>query len=104
MEVGFHREHDVLPNSSENMACRKGVKFFEAEEFPVDSVYNVLDKVCKVPSRSLRVSTCVLISGFYKIKGVCDVLLSRKHFLPTHTAPKGLQWKCTVTIDHEWRR
>ena len=59
----------VLPSSSANMACRKGMQFFEdAEEFPVDSVYDVLDKVCNVPSRPLRVSIRVLISGFHKIK------------------------------------
>ena len=42
------REDNVLKDS-ENMACRKGMKVFEdAEEFPVDSLYDVLDKVCKV--------------------------------------------------------
>ena len=75
----FEKNTPVLPNSgwnvlknSENMACRKGMKVFEAaEEFPVDSWYDVLDQVCKVPSGPLTVST---ISGVYKIKDVGDAV------------------------------
>merc|ERR1712166_600988 len=63
----------------------------------VDTVYDFLDKVCKVPERPCSAPMRMPISGIYKIKGVGDVLAGRVEqgivkpgeevvFLPTHTA------------------
>ena len=69
---------DNLLKKSENMAWWKGTKVFvDAEEFHVDTLYDVLDKVCKVPSRPLTAPMRMPISGIYKIKGVGDVLAGR---------------------------
>merc|ERR1712137_1348501 len=62
----------------------------------VDTVYDFLDKVCKVPERPSSAAMRMPISGIYKIKGVGDVLAGRVEqgivkpgeevvFLPTHT-------------------
>merc|ERR1712107_354487 len=66
---------DNLLKKSENMPWWKGTKVFvETTEFHVDTLYDVLDKVCKVPSRPLSAAMRMPISGIYKIKGVGDVL------------------------------
>ena len=63
----FVRKHGVL----------KGMKVFEdAEELLVESLCDVLDKVCKVPSRALTVPMRVPILSF------CN----EADFLPTRTA------------------
>ena len=99
---------------SENTAWWKGAKVFvEAEEFHVDTLYDVLDKVCKVPSRPLTAPMRMPISGIYKIKGVGDVLAGRVEqgivkpgeeviFLPTHTASNPCTGKVfTVEMHHQ---
>ena len=52
----------------------------DAEEFHVDTLYDVLDKVRKVPSRPLPAPMRMPISGIYKIKGVGEEVL----LLPTN--------------------
>ena len=67
----FVRKHGVL----------KGMKVFDdAEELLVESLCDVLDKVCKVPSRALTVPTRVPISSF------CN----EADFLPTAHRVRGL--------------
>merc|ERR1712135_113493 len=69
---------DNLLKKSENMPWWKGTKVFvETTEFHVDTLYDVLDKVYKVPSRPLSAAMRMPISGIYKIKGVGDVLAGR---------------------------
>merc|ERR1711916_50950 len=98
---------------SENMPWWKGTKVFvETTEFHVDTLYDVLDKVCKVPSRPLSAAMRMPISGIYKIKGVGDVLAGRVEqgvvkpgeeviFLPTHTASNVCAGKVfTVEMHH----
>merc|ERR1719447_1395001 len=61
-----------------------------------DNIYDVLDKLCRVPERPISAPMRMPISGIYKIKGVGDVLAGRVEqgvvkpgeevvFLPTHT-------------------
>merc|ERR1712064_88567 len=105
---------DNLLKKSENMPWWKGTKVFvETTEFHVDTLYDVLDKVCKVPSRPLSAAMRMPISGIYKIKGVGDVLAGRVEqgvvkpgeeviFLPTHTASNPCTGKVfTVEMHHQ---
>ena len=89
---------DKVLKKSENMAWWKGTNVFvDAEEFHVDTLHDVMDKVCKVPSRPLTAPMRTPITGICKSKGVGDVLAGRVEqgivkpgeeaiFLPTHTA------------------
>merc|ERR1711916_354058 len=105
---------DNLLKKSENMPWWKGTKVYvETTEFHVDTLYDVLDKVCKVPSRPLSAAMRMPISGIYKIKGVGDVLAGRVEqgvvkpgeeviFLPTHTASNPCTGKVfTVEMHHQ---
>merc|ERR1739849_9613 len=47
------------------------------ETIHVDTVYDVLDKLCRVPERPISAPMRMPISGIYKIKGVGDVLAGR---------------------------
>merc|ERR1712039_352046 len=47
------------------------------EKLHVDTVYDFLDKVCRVPERPVSAPMRMPISGIYKIKGVGDVLAGR---------------------------
>jgi len=79
----------------------------------VDTVYDFLDKVCKVPERPSSAAMRMPISGIYKIKGVGDVLAGRVEqgivkpgeevvFLPTHTASNPCVGKVfTVEMHHQ---
>jgi len=78
----------------------------------VDTVYDFLDKVCKVPERPISAPMRMPISGIYKIKGVGDVLAGRVEqgivkpgeevvFLPTHTSSNPCVGKVfTVEMHH----
>merc|ERR1712136_467590 len=62
---------DNLLKKSENMPWWKCTKVYvETTEFHVDTLYDVLDKVCKVPSRPLSAAMRMPISGIFKIKGL----------------------------------
>jgi len=67
------------------------------EKIHVDTLYDCMEKMCKLPSRPTDAAMRMPISGIYKIKGVGDVLAGRVEqgivkkneevvFLPTHTA------------------
>merc|ERR1712012_766059 len=95
---------DNLLKKSENMPWWKGTKVFvETTEFHVDTLYDVLDKVCKVPSRPLSAAMRMPISGIYKIKGVGDVLWAcgtgccearrRSHLLANAHGFESVHWE-----------
>merc|ERR1719164_116661 len=56
----------------------KGVDVLVGKEtIHVDHLFDVLDKVCRVPERPINAQMRMPISGIYKIKGVGDVLAGR---------------------------
>merc|ERR1711977_701034 len=83
------------------------------ETIHIDTLYDVLDKLCRVPERPSSAPMRMPISGIYKIKGVGDVLAGRVEqgtvkpgeeviFLPTHTASNACQGKVfTVEMHHK---
>jgi len=85
---------------------------YSGEKIHVDTVYDFLDKVCRVPERPISAPMRMPISGIYKIKGVGDVLAGRVEqgivkpgeevvFLPTHTASNACTGKVfTVEMHH----
>jgi len=74
------------------------------ETIHVDTIYDVLDKYCRVPERPVSAPMRMPVSGIYKIKGVGDVLAGRVEevvFLPTHTASNPCTGKVfTVEMHH----
>merc|ERR1712019_215041 len=84
----------------------------EGTKVKVETLYDFLDKVCKVPVRPASAAMRMPISGIYKIKGVGDVLAGRVEqgivkpgeevcFLPTHTASNACYGKVfTVEMHH----
>merc|ERR1712110_760275 len=89
----------------QNIECGK-------ETIMCDTLYDVLDKLCRVPERPISAPMRMPISGIYKIKGVGDVLAGRVEqgvvkpgeevvFLPTHTALNPCTGKVfTVEMHH----
>merc|ERR1712096_537991 len=96
---------DNLFKKSDKMAWWTGVDVKMASgSLHVDTVYDVLENMCKPPSRPVDAAMRMPISGIYKIKGVGDVLAGRVEqglvkkneevvFLPTHTASNTCQGK-----------
>merc|ERR1711970_1503649 len=88
---------DNLLKKSDNMTWWKGMDVALGKEtMLVNTLYDVLDKLCRVPERPVSAPMRMPISGIYKIKGVGDVLAGRVEqgqvkpgeevvFLPTHT-------------------
>merc|ERR1711966_207724 len=84
-----------------------------SESLHVDTLYDCLDKMCRVPMRPTDAAMRLPISGIYKIKGVGDVLAGRVEqgvvkpneevvFLPTHTAANPCVGKVfTVEMHHK---
>merc|ERR1719285_977200 len=84
----------------------------ESGSMHVTTLYDVLDKMCRVPERPISAPMRMPISGIYKIKGVGDVLAGRVEqgqvkpgeevvFLPTHTASNPCTGKVfTVEMHH----
>merc|ERR1719440_310898 len=104
---------DNLLKKSDNMTWWKGMDIAVGKEtIHVDTMYDVLDKVCRVPERPISAPMRMPISGIYKIKGVGDVLAGRVEqgvvkpgeevvFLPTHTASNPCTGKVfTVEMHH----
>merc|ERR1712176_1117948 len=104
---------DNLLKKSDNMGWWKGLDVeYGKETLHVDTVYDVLDKMCRVPERPMSAPMRMPISGIYKIKGVGDVLAGRVEqgvvkpgeevvFLPTHTASNPCTGKVfTVEMHH----
>merc|ERR1712080_67377 len=100
---------------SDNMAWWKGMNIECGKEtIMCETMYDVLDKLCRVPERPISAPMRMPISGIYKIKGVGDVLAGRVEqgqvkpgeevvFLPTHTASnpctgKSSQWRCITSV------
>merc|ERR1711861_26353 len=83
-----------------------------SEKIHIDTLYDALDKMCRVPERPTTAPMRMPISGIYKIKGVGDVLAGRVEqgvvkpgeeviFLPTHTASNPCVGKVfTVEMHH----
>ena len=105
---------DNLLKKSDNMGWWKGQDVeVGSETIHVDTVYDVLDKMCRVPERPVSAPMRMPISGIYKIKGVGDVLAGRVEqgvvkpgeevvFLPTHTASNPCTGKVfTVEMHHQ---
>jgi len=105
---------DNLLKKSENMVWWKGMDVeCGTETIHCDTVYDVLDKLCRVPERPVSAPMRMPISGIYKIKGVGDVLAGRVEqgqvkpgeevvFLPTHTVSNPCTGKVfTVEMHHQ---
>merc|ERR1712170_239499 len=85
-----------------------------SEKIHIDTLYDALDKMCRVPERPTSAPMRMPISGIYKIKGVGDVLAGRVEqgvvkpgeevvFLPTHTASnptraRSSPSRCTTSV------
>ena len=79
----------------------------------VETLYDVLNNMCRVPERPVSAPMRMPVSGIYKIKGVGDVLAGRVEqgvvkpgeevvFLPTHTAANACTGKVfTVEMHHQ---
>jgi len=104
---------DNLLKKSDNMDWWKGVDIpVGSETIHIDTMYDVLDKMCRVPERPISAPMRMPISGIYKIKGVGDVLAGRVEqgvvkpgeevvFLPTHTTSNPCTGKVfTVEMHH----
>merc|ERR1711981_305686 len=105
---------DNLLKKSDKMAWWTGNDVaLGSETIHVDTLYDFLDKVCRVPPRPTNAPMRMPISGIYKIKGVGDVLAGRVEqgivkpgeevvFLPTHTASNPCTGKVfTVEMHHQ---
>merc|ERR1712010_230272 len=105
---------DNLLKKSDNMGWWKGYDVeLGKETIHVDTVYDCLDKLCRVPERPSSAPMRMPISGIYKIKGVGDVLAGRVEqglvkpgeevvFLPTHTPSNPCTGKVfTVEMHHQ---
>jgi len=104
---------DNLLKKSDNMDWWKGCDVPVGKEtIHVDTMYDVLDKMGRVPERPMSAPMRMPISGIYKIKGVGDVLAGRVEqgvvkpgeevvFLPTHTSSNPCAGKVfTVEMHH----
>jgi len=106
---------DNLFKKSEKMAWWSPVtvEIEGGDKTEVATLYDALDKMCRVPVRPSEAPMRMPISGIYKIKGVGDVLAGRVEqgivkpgeeviFLPTHTVGTPCQGKVfTVEMHHK---
>merc|ERR1711908_191080 len=105
---------DNLLKKSDKMGWWSGCDvLIGSETLHVDTLYDVLDKLCRVPERPMSAPMRMPISGIYKIKGVGDVLAGRVEqgvvkpgeevvFLPTHTSSNPCTGKVfTVEMHHQ---
>uniref|UniRef100_A0A7S4GKQ8 Tr-type G domain-containing protein n=2 Tax=Sar TaxID=2698737 RepID=A0A7S4GKQ8_OXYMA len=106
---------DNLFKESTNMPWYKGQDVVvpgTSEKIHVHTLYDALDKFCRVPVRPSEAAMRMPVSGIYKIKGVGDVLAGRVEqgivkpgeevvFLPTHTPSNACSGKVfTVEMHH----
>merc|ERR1711874_93436 len=106
---------DNLLKKSDNMGWWKGADVAVGKEtIHVDTLYDCLDKMCRVPERPMSAPMRMPISGIYKIKGVGDVLAGRVEqgvvkpgeevvFLPTHTSSNPCTGK-VFTVEMHYKR
>merc|ERR1719235_1440705 len=105
---------DNLLKKSDNMSWWTGADVkIGSETIHCDTLYDCLDKMCRVPARPTDAAMRLPISGIYKIKGVGDVLAGRVEqgivkpneecmFLPTHTVANPCIGKVfTVEMHHK---
>ncbi|CAE8627871.1 unnamed protein product [Polarella glacialis] len=107
---------DNLLKKSEHMPWWKGTDVSVPGEeglVHVATLYDVLEKMCRVPARPWDAPLRLPISGVFKIKGVGDVLTGRVEqgvvklgeevaFLPTHTASNPCTGKVfSVEMHHQ---
>jgi translation elongation factor EF-1alpha len=105
---------DNLLKKSDKMTWWSSTDVYVGEEnLHVETVYEVLDKMCRIPERPKNAPMRMPISGIYKIKGVGDVLAGRVEqgivkpgeevvFLPTHTSSNPCNGKVfTVEMHHK---
>jgi len=106
---------DNLLKKSDKMGWWSGIEV-EAQggsKIHVDTMYDFLDKVCRIPERPREAPMRMPISGIYKIKGVGDVLAGRVEqgmvkpneevvFMPTHSGSNPCTGKVfTVEMHHK---
>jgi len=106
---------DNLLKKSDKMGWWTGndVEAQGGEKIHVDTMYDFLDKVCRIPERPRDAPMRMPISGIYKIKGVGDVLAGRVEqgmvkpneevvFMPTHSSSNPCFGKVfTVEMHHK---
>jgi len=107
---------DNLLKKSEKMTWWEGITVewgSKCEKIHVNTMYDFLDKVCRIPERPISAPMRMPISGIYKIKGVGDVLAGRVEqgvvkpneevvFMPTHTTSNECKGKVfTVEMHHK---
>merc|ERR1719464_2535845 len=105
---------DNLVKKTTNMPWWKGADVkVGSETIHLETIYDVLNTLCRVPERPVNAPMRMPISGIYKIKGVGDVLAGRVEqgivkpgeevvFLPTHTASNPCIGKVfTVEMHHQ---
>merc|ERR1712224_586388 len=111
--------YDEIANEMKSMLVkvgwRKGMDIaYGKEVIHCDTVFDVLDKLCRVPERPISAPMRMPISGIYKIKGVGDVLAGRVEqgqvkpgeevvFLPTHTSSNPCTGKVFTAEMHHQR-
>jgi len=106
---------DNLLKKSTNMTWWKGMDVTPADGTKsqhVETLFEVLDEFCTIPTRPSSAPMRMPISGIYKIKGVGDVLAGRVEqgtvkpgeevvFMPTHTSSNPCTGKVfTVEMHH----
>jgi len=105
---------DNLLKKSENMAWWKGMDIaLGSETIHVDTMFDVLDKLFRLPERPTAAPMRMPVSGVYKIKGVGDVIAGRieqgiikpdevVQFLPTSQPGNPCEGKIfTVEMHHQ---
>jgi len=106
---------DNLLKKSDKMGWWSGidVEAQGGDKIHVDTMYDFLDKVCRIPERPRDAPMRMPISGIYKIKGVGDVLAGRVEqgmvkpneevvFMPTHSGSNPCTGKVfTVEMHHK---
>ena len=105
---------DNLIKTGNNMDWWKGVDVMvDNEKIHIDTIYDGLDKMARVPQRNVDMPLRMPVSGVYKIKGVGDVITGRVQqgsikpaeeviFEPTHTKSTACNGKVfTVEMHHK---
>ena len=112
-EVAAVNEHEEVSkeNDIEKTTKDQDVEYGK-ETIHSNTIYGVVDKICRVPERPTSVPMRMPISGNYKIKDVGDVMAGRVEqdiikpgeevaLLPTHTASNPCTSKVLSTKMHQ---
>merc|ERR1712085_18330 len=111
VKVGWKK--DFVEGGVPYMSWWKGADVkIGSDTIHVDTLYDCLNDMCRVPERPCDAPMRLPISGIYKIKGVGDVLAGRVEqgivkpneevlFMPTHTAANACEGKVfTIEMHH----